>query len=815
MSLLLGLTVVALPLQTVSIAEVIVGTGNDDLREGSRVSIIVQVARQPDLVVEIARRRRFPDRTSVTESISLRPGTRLEEIEQVSVFFQPDKRDLMNDDQWEMRSFEFRVRLPDGSWRTLFSRTTPFKFEREQTFRSGRLPTFTGSTGSIVTVRDDAGRLVPGATIFVGTRLAGTTDSNGEWRSATAIAATDRVIAKHRVHQQGTYRGNHRADAAQNWNYRVYFTNVQVSSTGLLQATSRRTGSNIDLVVSRNNTLIGANIVASIEWDASSAEFSRVQSLLQNASNYLYNATDGQFYFERVTVVERKSLWDDCDYRIYADANMRARVNSHRGGFLGWNVQHTCMHESRSDDMTIYAHEFGHYGLDLGDEYSDDDGTIQCTSNQAMTTSPFTTGTAMAACMMWNQWSAPKICSDHASNPHRRGTRQGDTPCWTQLASRYNHSPVWNVRTPTTRGALLPTIAFAAGLSTIPVFSQPILEGTNSDSTNLIPNARLTVSGSSFGPLQGRPVDVIDSRGNVLRQGLLNSAGMLALAGVHRGDRIKIDLEGGAIEIAATGTADVRVILVEPESDERLHAPAPQVTPPGQQPGQPIRIDLSRRLGSVDIVATASSDGIDFVLTSEEDLVGAPNVSVFVSPTSRNLSPQLTSINSRTFRSSLREVGPYSEMFMRVIGNSRSGRDVVGHFQLTSASRISNVEGEFFSGDGAVSLSVPWGVGRIAISRSDRPLTGGPAGLMQVSATYQVSHSPGNLPSGTTLRLRLPMQQGRLMDSSLDLTSIRLYRHDTNLNRWTQVNGVLNQRWGQISLKNPTAGTYAIFGRRR
>lgn len=813
MSLLLGHTVVALPLQTVSIAEVIVGTGNDDLREGSRVSIIVQIAGQPDLVVEIARGRRFPDRTSVTESFSLRPGTRLEEIEQVSVFFQPDKRDLMNDDQWEMRTFEFRVRLPDGSWRTLFSRTTPYKFEREQTFRSGRLPTFSVSTGSIVTVRDDAGRLVPGATIFVGTRLAGTTDSNGEWRSPTVIAATERVIAKHRVHQQGTYRGNHRADAAQNWNYRVYFTNVQVSSTGLLEATSRRSGSNIDLVVSRNNTLIGANIVASIEWDASSAEFSAIQALLQNASNYLYNATDGQFYFERVTVVDQGRLWDDCDYRIYADASMRARVNSHRGGFLGWNVQHTCMHESRSDDMTIYAHEFGHYGLDLGDEYSDDDGTVQCTANLRITTSPFATGTAMAACMMWNQWGAPKICSDHPSNPHRRGTRQGDTPCWTQLASRYNHSSLWNVRTPTSRGALLPNIAFAPGLSTIPVFSQPIFEATNTDLPNLIPNARLTVSGSSFGPLQGRPVDVIDSRGRVLRQGLLDSAGVLAIAGLHTGDRINVGLEGGAIQLIATGTADVRVVLVEPEPADSF--PAPQVAPPVQQPGQPIRIDLSQRLGSVDLVATASSDGIDFVLTSEEELVAAPGVSVFVSPTSRNLSPQLTPIDARTFRASLRELGPYSEMFMRVVGKSRSGREVVGHFQLTSASRLANVEGEFFSGDGAVSLSVPRGAGRIAISRSDRPLTGAPTGLIQVSRKYQVSHFPGKLPAGTTLRVRLPMQRGQLMDSRLDLTSIRLYRLEETLNRWTQVGGVLNQRWGQISVKDPTPGTYAVFGRRR
>ena len=44
-------------------------------------------------------------------------------------------------------------------------------------------------------------------------------------------------------------------------------------------------------------------------------------------SELLYNATDGQFLVERVTVIDNRRYWDDADVRIYANLNQHSQAD--------------------------------------------------------------------------------------------------------------------------------------------------------------------------------------------------------------------------------------------------------------------------------------------------------------------------------------------------------------------------------------------------------------------------------------------------------------------------------------------------------
>src|SRR5262245_35079612 len=90
-----------------------VGTGNDDLREGSQVwvRLHVQGSASPYLVKEIARGQRFPDRTMFSEVWPLPTPIAAEDIEHVEITFIPDpgQGPTEGDDQWVLLSFALGI----------------------------------------------------------------------------------------------------------------------------------------------------------------------------------------------------------------------------------------------------------------------------------------------------------------------------------------------------------------------------------------------------------------------------------------------------------------------------------------------------------------------------------------------------------------------------------------------------------------------------------------------------------------------------------------------------------------------------------
>lgn len=295
--------------------------------------------------------------------------------------------------------------------------------------------------------------------VFIDDSFEGLTDPDGEMaidRSRLAPAGSifaHEVIVRKRIHEQSYYRSRHNIDSHQNWNYRVYLTNLIIRNSGNLEPlriTAAAAGP-VRTTISRDNTLIGLNLVARVEWDLAANDLSVIERALILCSNFLYNATDGQFFVEYTTIMDRREGWDDSDFRVFADINYRANVPSSlggRGAFLGQEVRGSAMKMSRSDSGPVYAHEIGHYGLALGDEYADNDARVQCTVNLSSTSSLFRSTFPRASCIMNNQFGARKICSRHPANQHAVNTPQGRVACWDTLLERWNIDPRRNLQSP-------------------------------------------------------------------------------------------------------------------------------------------------------------------------------------------------------------------------------------------------------------------------------------------------------------------------------------------------------------------------------
>lgn len=128
------------------------------------------------------------------------------------------------------------------------------------------------------------------------------------------------------------------------------------------------------------------NLVVATEV-SSSTFLEQLQDGFESASEYLYDVTDGQMKFGNVAiygnVTQGSETWNNADMVIFSDADYgpNAHVNGIRDGggwfgtkhmffgtdWTGWGADDP----SDSDYFRTIVHEFGHYALDLYDEYID------------------------------------------------------------------------------------------------------------------------------------------------------------------------------------------------------------------------------------------------------------------------------------------------------------------------------------------------------------------------------------------------------------------------------------------------------------
>ncbi|MBS1701897.1 MAG: hypothetical protein JST12_09570 [Armatimonadetes bacterium] len=511
-----------------------IGTGDDDFRNGSKLDLKV-VTRSGALVpIEIARGQRFPDRTTQTIGVDLPRDLEIDSIEHLELRYYNRHRDFMEDDKWRFNSLEVKATVLGGT-QTLYDNPHVDQFfQSDTTWSTGTLATFRRSGGFLIQVNDEIGRPQPNTDLFLNNVNIGHTNSAGQFTTLTPITSASQLIARSRIHEQDYYRSHHSDDSTQNWNYRVYQTNVRIDNSGTAIPEFSVAGDRVNVVVKKRQALFGLNLLYCIQMDEHPSDNAKWINLVMGVSQFLYNATDGQFFVDHVVFTKQSQNWDDSDGRIVSDNGYRANVPNQTGGFLGQNIAGTCMMLSRANDSPTLSHEFGHYGLDVRDEYSDDDGNLKCTLTLDTAGSPFQMNQPKASCMMWSQWNAGKICSSISSNPHRDGTRQGSQSCWDKLVSRWNRPGSAELITPSARGTVLGTITMGGtpvGLN----YMMPTISFEGTSRPGILPSGNLRVVNSSGSAEAGAKVWMQENGpgGHNFYIGTTDSGGNITVEGSH------------------------------------------------------------------------------------------------------------------------------------------------------------------------------------------------------------------------------------------------------------------------------------------
>jgi hypothetical protein len=462
----------------------------------------------------------------------------------------------------------------------------------------------------VTIVRVRRGGIVPaaGADLVIDGRSVRRTDFRGE-AILPPLPAGTRIVARELITEVPTTRANHETGSTANWRYRVYRTSAEVKDDGSLAVYTVLNPPAIqELTIRTDNTLIGLHLTASLEWDGSPADLSALSTHLRDTSTVLYNATDGQFFIEQAEIIDNGQQWSDVDYRVYGNQSMRASANF--AGYFGGGF----MHMNRFNWWFTYAHEFGHYGLALGDEYQDDT-PVTCTRTVADPMSAFTSTNPRASCLMWN--NAPKFCSMHPSNPHVTTTRQGPQDCFSAIIARYRDTqdpPRWILRSPASRSRIpgrLPDIAAAWQTR---VTSRNIRDGVLCPPTRFVPVAPGTTTplndvdiflrtreGRTI--LLGHPKDNPRTPRNEAEDGVL-------VVGASPGDRL---IAGSTTTIVEPCAMDVSASMPGAAAQIASLAPVP-LAQTAAAPNAETRLIAVRAEAAAVLVEPRGKDGLAVVL---------------------------------------------------------------------------------------------------------------------------------------------------------------------------------------------------------
>jgi len=398
-----------------------------------------------------------------------------------------------------------------------------------------------------VSVKDESGGPKIGAKVYHNGRYVGKTGSAGTLTVHNALLG-DQLAATYQVALVNTPKLAHSYDETSNWAWRIHLTSVGLDAQGNPQLHTVTNSNAVQtLVVRKDQTLVGGNMVISIQWDADPATIADVAEGARRASAFLYDVTDGQMIWENIEIYDNAKYYDDCDMRLKITNSYRP--NASIGGATNDTKDHIFMVRyqgpqawSSSTFTRTAIHEYGHYALALLDEYLDrqgrDTGAIHCTLNR---NDPALTE-ARRASIMADERDSSEFCSGaDAAHPHNTNTKhhaEYEEPIWDTVKDHladWQSSARWTILRPDDRGQVM------AGPAAIPVLDWVHV---STDDTNTGACAPFTVTASYNGSQQAmawaevwldRPAPLED-----LREGRLNSRGEAEIVGAHTGDTISI-----------------------------------------------------------------------------------------------------------------------------------------------------------------------------------------------------------------------------------------------------------------------------------
>lgn len=562
---------------------------------------------------------------------------------------------------------------------------------------------------SQVVVKNETDTPISGAQVFQNGVLVGVTNENGLIK-IPGLAVGDELVARSQILEIKTNKGNHDMGSTQNWAYRVYITSLDIPTNA---AASPYIVSDLtaeqNLVVKKSNALIGFNILAVVEWDANETYLNELKSGFNQASAYLYDATDGQMLFEQVTIFDNNTNMQDADYQIRASNQEwpRAKVNGllndkdfhiYLGRYFN-GVSANLGSWSDSDGFRSQIHEFGHYGLSLYDSYFYYDGSERkdgyCISEQIKVNST----EHLNASLMDFQFNATEFSMKDVVNLWSAACE--NTFQWQVYGMSdwelifYNYGDMdlaerWIFKTPADNGGVM------AGPDTIPVSGWRSVEiGIDFNTGVCEPSKEYTISNILGSPESGADV-LLRKSDRDIKQGLTDDKGKITILGGADGDRIVVSLWGSLdLWINSTqvncGSSSAKSIEDVSETEEIILYPADYDVIISTQPGSTadqlkISIDVSKELPTPPEVRLTQygGDGVIIPVSFDNDLQAYTGVATLSSEFS------LSGIIAAKATDELNKVV-----------------EVASSFSLETVAQEQNTV--IWSGDGQVELFVPSG----------------------------------------------------------------------------------------------------------
>ena len=682
-------------------------------------------------------------------------------------------------------------------------------------------------------VSSDANLNQSGAQVYVDDRLMGVTNSEG-LVVLPELPRGSRLRARLQIFENPTYRANHSRGSTRDWNYRVYQTSMTVNADGSVGSfTVTDPPATQELRVSGSNALIGLHLVASAEWDASSAELRRLRDeQLIPMSQFLYNATDGQFFVEQFDLVDSATYWDDTDFRIFANLEVRPNVNLRTGGFLhsGLGTWANMRRDAGTTDSwtrpITYAHEFGHFGFDVGDEYADGRPDVFCATN-IRGGGQFGRGGAKASCMMYSQFVAAKLCSGRAENPHTTGSEN----CWSHLGGQYRDTRggvfmnSWRINTPDTRGAIVGT------LPTLPPEWQPRVNIINRGHSVLCEPFTISVTNSGTGaPIDGVDVWLNTFYGQNILQGRTGGyetgggrrsfgGGLLPMTGIHIGDRITA--AGGEYVVTPADCGVTSQLRSTPSREPvTLFSHAGLTSTSSQSQERSIQIPFSTEpfVISASVEPTAKSGQVRIRVRSSDQLKTPPKLSISLTGSTGMQTVAMSFDQDTTSYTGTATLPANTNASFEVNATNENSQTVRRFFSLALSPLNANTESQLFSSNGQLSLTVPKGAlppsAIVAIGPSNaQPLILEP-GMMVVSGPFSVAASQGNqMREKGVVRFQLPNRLGARAVDGFDEKSFEIWRYNPEKKEWERLGGTLLDTVDVISLTTDQLGDYAVTAR--
>jgi Mg-chelatase subunit ChlD len=213
----------------------------------------------------------------------------------------------------------------------------------------------------------------------------------------------------------------------------------------------------------------------SVRFNATEEQLQSIRAGFQAASGVLFDATDGQHSFGKITILNNSGGSDVAEYWVNEESG-RAYATSGNYGVRGEHVMLYMPDNFAADDpqgnaYTI-AHEHAHHSYGLYDEYKgwDDPTSATPTEVDAECAAPAAEGQNLSYCLMDNyftrggSYTLNEFCITGNHDPDRdtdqSQQRNGDG-CWTTLSGHPTRSANAPAGTPVDAAAAAPMVEFA------------------------------------------------------------------------------------------------------------------------------------------------------------------------------------------------------------------------------------------------------------------------------------------------------------------------------------------------------------------